>query len=414
MPHTRLGEGPGRRPAHPETIAQLALAYTGRNRLVEAADSTSGWRRSPAGRWGRAEPGRPALRTERPGGCLEILRQALAATRRARSPRASWPVIASYWPGVCSGRQARRGARRLNGLLAGPDPEASWLLSRAFLQEGDRARASSAALNSRAPIEPTIRWTWNPVPTSARTGASSAIGTSPGRITGAVSPRLSSAGSSSWTCPIPTHPFPTRPIPRSRMFRKADGKVRVETKVDDKIFRAVVDYAFGSPDRYVSLVGHDQPGHSHILRLSHYQHGPNNAGWVRTTGHTADAEGGRDFLGKPMDEADGVLKCLFCHTTNPQAMLCGTGPESNDRAIGCEHATVPGATTSRPSRPSSPTWRSSARPRARAKGACALCPVPRLAPGPQVPRTDFFWIRFQGTTLPWSRCYTESGGASTA
>jgi hypothetical protein len=27
------------------------------------------------------------------------------------------------------------------------------------------------------------------------------------------------------------------------------------------------------------------------------------------------------------------------------------------------------------------------------------------------PRTDSFWIRFQGTTIPWSRCYTESEGA---
>ena len=28
-----------------------------------------------------------------------------------------------------------------------------------------------------------------------------------------------------------------------------------------------------------------------------------------------------------------------------------------------------------------------------------------------LPRTDPFWIRFQGTTLPWSRCYTESKGS---
>lgn len=28
-----------------------------------------------------------------------------------------------------------------------------------------------------------------------------------------------------------------------------------------------------------------------------------------------------------------------------------------------------------------------------------------------LPRTDPYWIRFQGTTLPWSRCYTESAGS---
>ena len=27
-----------------------------------------------------------------------------------------------------------------------------------------------------------------------------------------------------------------------------------------------------------------------------------------------------------------------------------------------------------------------------------------------LPRTDPFWLRFQGTTITWSRCYTESAG----
>jgi hypothetical protein len=48
---------------------------------------------------------------------------------------------------------------------------------------------------------------------------------------------------------------------------------------------------------------------------------------VRTTGHTPTADGGRDFLGKPMDLADGVYKCLFCHTTNPRSVLESAGPE---------------------------------------------------------------------------------------
>ena len=51
---------------------------------------------------------------------------------------------------------------------------------------------------------------------------------------------------------------------------------------------------------------HDEEGRSRILRLSHYQNGPNDSGWVRTTGHTADAGGGHDFLGKAMPLAPDV------------------------------------------------------------------------------------------------------------
>ena len=133
---------------------------------------------------------------------------------------------------------------------------------------------------------------------------------------------------------------------------------------------------------------------------------------MRTTGHTSDAEGGRDFLGKPLDAADGVLKCLFCHTTNAHAVLSRTGPEATDRAIGCERCHGPGgnhlkAVAARFSDPAivSPAQGSG-------EGSLRLCAqCHALHDNPSLPRTDPYWIRFQGTTLPWSRCYTESAGA---
>src|SRR5262249_29425498 len=148
-----------------------------------------------------------------------------------------------------------------------------------------------------------------------------------------------------------------------------------------------------------------------VLRLSRYQNG-SDSGWVRTTGHTADAEEGHDFLGKPLDRPDGVLKCLFCHVTNPRAILDNAGPESHDRGIGCERCHGPGAIHEKAV---------DARFRDRAivnpteatgEGRLRLCGQchSHHQPSP-LPRTDPFWIRFQGTTLPWSRCYTESVGA---
>ena len=95
-------------------------------------------------------------------------------------------------------------------------------------------------------------------------------------------------------------------------------------------------------DHYTSLVGTDEHGTPHILRLSHYQSG-RDSGWVRTTGHSADASGGRDFLGKPLDALDGIHRCLFCHSTNPTAVIRQSGPESSDRGIGCERCHGPGS-----------------------------------------------------------------------
>jgi hypothetical protein len=213
-------------------------------------------------------------------------------------------------------------------------------------------------------------------------------------------------------------PYPDKPIPDpadakvTHSFQKEGDVLRAKTTIDGKTLTAIVDYAFGSPDRYVSLVGHDTNRRAHVLRLSHYRNGTHDAGWVRTTGHTADAEGGRDFLGKPLDVADGVLKCLFCHTTNPHSILAGSGPESRDRAIGCERCHGPGsnhlkAVAARLSdmaivSPAQGSGEGSIR-------LCAQCHA--LHQEMDLPRTDPYWARFQGTTFTWSKCFTESQGA---
>ena len=193
-------------------------------------------------------------------------------------------------------------------------------------------------------------------------------------------------------------------------FRRDGGVIRFETAAGDQVFRAVVDYAFGSPDHYVSLVGRDEQGGPHILRLSRYNTG-RDSGWVRTTGHTVQPGGGTDVLGKSLDIADGLFKCLFCHSTNPRSVLDRSGPESSDRGIGCERCHGPGAIHEKAvaAKFSDPAIVSPAQ--APAEGRLRICgqchshhhELP-------LPRTDSYWIRFQGTTLPWSRCYTDSAG----
>jgi hypothetical protein len=212
--------------------------------------------------------------------------------------------------------------------------------------------------------------------------------------------------------PLPDHPIADPDDPKvSHVFRRDGDTIRYETHTQDEVRKAVVEYAFGSLDHYASLVGSDDRGRPHILRLSHFRSG-RDSGWVRTTGHSADAGGGRDLLGKPLDPADGVHKCLFCHATNPTSTLSRSGPASNDRGIGCERCHGPAALHLKAIAAKFPD-RAIVNPKNATAGArlriCAQCHAYHQALS--LPRTDPFWIRFQGTTFPWSRCYTESAGA---
>ena len=72
--------------------------------------------------------------------------------------------------------------------------------------------------------------------------------------------------------PRPSFPDPAEPKV-THTLRKIDGRLEQETRTSDRVFKAVVDYAFGSGDRGKTLVGHDDSGHMFELRLSVYHEG---------------------------------------------------------------------------------------------------------------------------------------------
>jgi tetratricopeptide (TPR) repeat protein len=400
---------------HPEAIEQLATAYTTRNRLVEAAQLFERLARLPG--WEvRGGLNLASLRSELndPSGAAAILEQ-LFARPDAKSLDSkilvrSRKLLARSYLRTCQARRARDELAKL--MDPAGDDETFWLLSRAWLQDGDRVQTIAALKKSgnyRAehPLElESASYLGEKQCTQCHQKIAHVYRGSRFATTLVRGPDLLAL------------PLPEKPIADpadhgvTHRFQLIEDRIQVQTEADSKILAAIVDYAFGSPDRYFSLVGHDESGRSYILRLSHYQQGPGNSGWVRTTGHTRDAEGGREFLGKPMDVADGVLKCLFCHSTNPQAVLANAGPEANDQAIGCERCHGPGGNHGKAVEMRLPDLAIVTTAQVSGEGSLRLCAqCHAFHQKLDLPRTDPFWIRFQGTTLGWSRCYAESGGA---
>src|SRR5262249_47861100 len=126
-------------------------------------------------------------------------------------------------------------------------------------------------------------------------------------------------------------------------FRLRDGKLWAETRVGNEVFDAMVEYAFGTGDRYLTMVCRDATDKYRIARLSYYDT-PQGKGWDRSAldrTHPTRAHA-PEFQGDPIGVRDGLARCLYCHVTNPRTGHYSIGPETADRAIGCERCHGPG------------------------------------------------------------------------
>ena len=232
--------------------------------------------------------------------------------------------------------QARDALRQ----LAAPadDPEACWLLSRCDLQQGTSDVATT--------LGPALRVSRGPSPGAGAVAI---------RRRGGVPemPRDDLPG----PAPQPARAAPSRrdqlrsiPLPDwpiadpanhavSHAFARGEDRIELQTRVANRVFRTVVDYAFGSGDRGLTLVGHDGEDRPFEYRLSHY---PDPVGWDVTSGQPGPVEQPERYQGSRIT-ADAVRRCLVCHTTNARSILTGSGPESADAAIGCERRHGPGS-----------------------------------------------------------------------
>jgi hypothetical protein len=200
----------------------------------------------------------------------------------------------------------------------------------------------------------------------------------------------------------------------SHTFVKRDGVLHEDTRVGREVFDAVIEYAFGTSDRYLTTVSRDATGGYHIARLSYYQT-PDGKGWDRSTldpTHPTHAQPA-GFMGKAIDVRDGLAKCLYCHVTNPRTGHDAMGPEMADRAIGCERCHGPGgnhiAALSLGFPDSAIVNPAGDSPESVSIKQCNDCHILAKDFRDDDPENPG-WIRSAGVGWSNSRCNTESGG----
>jgi len=397
-------------PDHPETLFELARLYekSGRieaaTRLAERLSKRPGWEAR-----GEVVLGLLLGTEHDPVGSATALDHALrldpTLAGSATSPAAVRKLLARS---LLQTRRPAEARRSLEAVLAeGTDPEATWLLSRAFLQEGDTGAAGAAAHQSHPygddhPLAP------EPAP---YVGSARCAGCHPKIFRtqqGSFHARTFRQGDGLRDLPFPGRSLPDPYAPRVvHEIRKDGGKVRVSTRAGGQDFRAIIEFALGSGDRGMTLLGRDGDGHAREMRLSHYHDG---TGWGLTTGHAREPGSPENYLGTRLSE-DERRQCVGCHTTNFRAVMTRTGPESADRGIGCERCHGPGGNHLKSVEVGFPEA-AIARPRLASAeqitGLCGQCHSPPREPvTPSTPAA----VRFQAATLTWSACYTRSQGA---
>jgi tetratricopeptide (TPR) repeat protein len=292
------------------------------------------------------------------------------------------------------------------------DSELTWLLSRSFIQEkawrqATKALQQGASYRHDHPVEP------EPAP---YVGAARCAGCHRAMYETHLSSRHSTTfgyARDANRFPLPNGVFPDPGNPKvSHRFTRDQSGVRIETQVGDRIFRAVGEYAFGSPDHYVTLVGRDDNGRSRMFRISSYD-SPKGKGWDISTGLDPHPANPDEYLGASPLPLDGARRCLICHTTNFRAIENQAGPESADHSIGCEVCHGPGGNHVLTAEAEFPDLAiiSPGRDSGLAiNEVCAQChgmtEPERFSGEPNDPG----WFRFESARMEQSRCYTASPG----
>jgi tetratricopeptide (TPR) repeat protein len=397
-------------PNHAEMLRDLAHRYLIIGRLSEATELTDrlatrpGWEAQSNLLFGEIK-----FENDDPAGAARCLTRALDLDPSAHGasipPEQYSKLLAKSLLRTGKSTEAVRQLQKIS--TAGSDAEAFWLMSRSYLQEG-AVSAASAALGQSGSYRKD-----NPlVPEPAIYVGSARCAQCHGSIYQSEQTSLHARtflrGSELNNLALPNHPIP-EPTQAgvTHTLDRSDGHVRFETNDRGKVYRAVVDYAFGSGDRGLTLVGRDQAGRARELRFSYYSDG---SAWDVTPGHMLKTPTGEDLLGQLLT-SDNFDACFFCHTTVARSAREQTGPESADRGIGCERCHGPGGNHLKAVALDFPDLAIANPSRGTGRQIIVLCGQCHSPLKREVSRSDPLAVRFPAQNLTWSRCYAESGGA---
>jgi cytochrome c-type biogenesis protein CcmH/NrfG len=406
-------------PRHAEALDILARAYLREKQIEKAARAAEQLARLP----GKEATGLlmlGVLRVEMndPAGASEVLQRGLELDPDVRgaiiAPSTLRKALARAM--LQTGRPGAAKGPLTAVLDSGADPEASWLLSRVYLQEQDVAEAK-AALERTRPYSEEHPIEREPSP---YVGEERCAGCH--RSIFRESRASRHVRSYYRDRDLDSLPVPDRPVPDpgqtnvTHTIRRQRGRILVETHAPDRVYRALVDFAFGTADRYVTMVSHDEdPGRrARAVRLSYYCT-TEGTGWDVSAGDTVHPDRSPPFLGRPMEVRDGVVRCLYCHTTNPRGGKERIGPETADHGIGCERCHGPGANHITAVKLHLRDFAIMNPSKGSAHQISAMCSECHVLNEPEleqrVSREDALWVRSPGTGLRWSRCASESEDA---
>ena len=305
------------------------------------------------------------------------------------------------------GKSAEAEAQLKQVLAAGKDIEASWLLGRAYLQQGMIREANLAQNDSLGYGDESV-YAHEPSPFvgSAKCAPchQAIFDSQQNSLHANTFYATKDLGKITWPDKPMTDRFNSDVV---HSFSHEGDKVSYQTKVKDEVYRAVIDYAIGSGDRGLTLIGHNPKNEFQEIRLSKYNDG---SGWDLTIGQKPLLTFPQQYLGHPLS-SDELYGCVNCHTTDGHAAIEKLEPLVADHGIGCERCHGPGANHIKAlegkfkemaiERPGSLSAD-------RLVKMCAQChsPIGNVTLNPE----DKTTLRFQGVHFVKSRCYTESNG----
>ena len=204
--------------------------------------------------------------------------------------------------------------------------------------------------------------------------------------------------------PLPAQPVPDPVIPAitHSFSRKTDGRIELQTHDEDRVFRAVVQYAVGSGRHGITMLAKDDDGVSRELRISYFGY---DQSWGQTKGIDFAPRDAGDHIGIGLGRK-ALNHCLSCHTTWFLSLSSARqAPEAKDHGIGCERCHGPGLSHAKAAESGFPELAIALGANAPSQVRLKSCVECHAADGSIEP-SDPEFTRAQGTTFLFSRCYT--------